>query len=167
MASGMEFSAHLLFFLGVLAAAATFALVEIHAEGSAGWAANLPTWRLRSAWLGWLFPGRPLTGYHLWMMLFTIVVAHLPFTFGLRWSWPHELRSLAFMLFFWVIEDFLWFALNPHYGLRRFRPQFIPWHKKAWWWLAPRDYWIGLALAITLYASSLSAAPAQTLALAR
>ena len=38
-----------------------FALLEIQIEGSHGWAANLPTWRLPPASkLRWLFGGRPL-----------------------------------------------------------------------------------------------------------
>ncbi|MFO0839785.1 MAG: hypothetical protein U1D55_14840 [Phycisphaerae bacterium] len=160
-----DWSAHAIFFAGLLAAAATFALLEIHIEGPAGWAANLPTWRVKSVLLSRLFPGRPLTGYHLWLMVFTVIVAHLPFSFGLLWTAARELRSIAFVLFFWVIEDFLWFALNPHFGLRRFRPQYIPWHGKAWWWLAPRDYWIGLALAIGLYLASQQADPGVLVAM--
>lgn len=144
----------LLYFLAVAAAAACFARVEIHIEGPAGWASNLPTWRLENHWLCRLFPGRPLTGYHLWILTFMAVVAHLPFAFGLPWSWRAEMRSIAFLLFFWVLEDFMWFAFNPHFGLRRFRPEYIAWHRRAWWWIAPRDYWIGLALAVALYIGS-------------
>jgi hypothetical protein len=147
--------ADLLFFGGILAAAACFALMEIQVEGPAGWAANLPTWRIRNPrivrWMQRLLPGRPLTGYHLCVLAFIAIVAHLPFAFGLPWTWSGQWRALSFILFFWVVEDFLWFVLNPHYGLRRFRPQFIAWHQKAWWWLAPRDYWIGLALAVLCY----------------
>ena len=145
---------HLFYFIGVLAAAGCFALIEIQIEGPAGWAANLPTWRLRNRWLNRLFPGRPLTGYHLWIVVFIALVAHLPYAFGLPWTWRGELRAVAFILFFWVLEDFLWFVLNPHFGLRRFRPRHIAWHRESWWWIAPRDYWIGLILAITLYVVS-------------
>lgn len=145
---------HVLFFGGVLAAAICFALIEIQVEGPNGWAANLPTWRLRNRWLNRLFPGRPLTGYHFWILVFIAVVAHLPYAFGLPWTPSGQLRSLAFILFFWVFEDFFWFALNPHYGLRKFRPQFIAWHQHAWWWIAPRDYWIAIALAVLVYISS-------------
>lgn len=142
------------YFAGVLAAAACFALIEIQIEGPAGWAANLPTWRLKNSWLARLFPGRPLTGYHLWILVFIVVVAHLPFAFGLPLTWQTELRAIAFILLFWVAEDFLWFVLNPHFGIRRFRPQHIPWHRQAWWWIAPRDYWIALTVGIALYVLS-------------
>ncbi len=140
-----------LYFFGLIAAAACFALIEIQVEGPAGWARNLPTWRIETRWLSRMFPGRPLTGYHLWALMFMVVVAHLGFAFGLPWTWRGELRAIAFLLLFWVVEDFLWFALNPHYGLRRFRPRYIEWHRGSWWWIAPRDYWVALALGATLY----------------
>ncbi len=150
---------HLAFFTGLVASAACLALVEIQIEGPHGWAAQLPTWRLRSPWIERIFPGRPLTGYHLWILTFVAIVAHLPYAFGLPWSWPYEARSAAFILMFWVLEDFLWFVLNPHYGLRRFRPQYIPWHRASWWWIAPRDYWIATVAALVLYALSHQTAP--------
>lgn len=143
-----------LYFVGLLIAAGLFALMEIQIEGPHGWAAQLPTWRVRNAWLNRLFPGRPLTGYHLYILLFIAVVAHLPFAFGLPWTWQFELRAVAFFLLFWVVEDFLWFAFNPHYGLARFRPQFIEWHRHAWWWIAPRDYWIATCVGVVLYVLS-------------
>lgn len=151
-------SSHLLYFGGVLLAAACFAVMEIQIEGPAGWAQNLPTWRAKNprlrAIFNFIFPGRPITGYHLSILIFIAIVAHLSFAFGMPWTPKAEMRSIAFCIFFWVAEDFLWFVLNPHFGLRRFRPQFISWHQKAWWWIAPRDYWIGLALGITIYACS-------------
>lgn len=141
----------LLFFSGLLCAAICFALLEIQIEGPNGWAANLPTWRLKDSWLNRLFPGRPLTGYHLWMLVFIAIVAHLPFTFGLPWTWRGELKAAAFILIFWVVEDFAWFVFNPHYGLRRFRPEHITWHRQAWWWIAPRDYWVATFVGVVLY----------------
>ena len=59
------------------------------------------------------------------------------------------------MIFFWVIEDFLWFVLNPHYGLRKFKPQFIWWHAHSWLWIMPRDYVIYSPIGILLYYLSL------------
>ena len=143
--------AEILYFGALLALAACFALIEIQVEGAAGWAANLPTWRIKNRLYERLFPGRPLTGYHIWTLVFIALVAHLPFAFRLPWTWYGEFRAIAFILFFWVIEDFLWFVLNPHFGLRRFKPRHIAWHRHAWWWIAPRDYWIASALGLVLY----------------
>jgi hypothetical protein len=53
-------------------------------------------------------------------------------------------------MLFWVIEDFLWFALNPHYGLRKFRREHIWWHKR-WLLGVPVDYWIMSASAVLLF----------------
>ena len=44
-------------------------------------------------------------------------------------------------MLFWIAEDFLWFVLNPAYGLARFKPEIVHWHKH-WLWHAPIDYWI-------------------------
>ena len=150
---------HLPFFAALLASAACFALIEIQVEGASGWAEKLPTWRWENSWLKRLFPGRPLTGYHLWVLVFIFLMAHLPFAFGLPWSWQNQWKALAFIAFFWVFEDFFWFVLNPHFGVRRFRRRYIAWHAPTWWWIAPRDYWIGLALAIVLYIASQDRGP--------
>ena len=56
-----------------------FANVEIQIEGSAGWAANLPTWRIEKHWLLDLFwGGRAMTGYHAWVFPFVALFFHLP-----------------------------------------------------------------------------------------
>jgi hypothetical protein len=138
--------------LFVLALAATFAKVEIEIEGPDGWAAKLPTWRAPDSWVSHaLLDGKPLTGYHAWVLLFVLLVFHLPFAFGARWSARAEARTLALMILFWTAEDFLWFVLNPHYGLAGFNPAKAWWHRPAWWGFLPRGYVIGLAAAIALY----------------
>jgi len=118
-----------------------FANAEIQIEGAAGWAANLPTWRIEKHWLLDLFwGGRPMTGYHAWMFPFIALCLHFPLVFGSCWSWQAEARVLACVMLFWIVEDFLWFVLNPAYGIARFNPASIPWHKH-WLWGAPTDYW--------------------------
>lgn len=154
------------YFFGLFLSALVFALLEIQIEGPAGWAKNLPTWRFHHRILHLIFPGRPLTGYHLWLLLFVAVVAHLPFAFGLTWTWRSELRAIAFVMLFWVIEDFLWFALNPAFGLAKFGPKHIAWHRHAWWWIAPRDYFIASAIGIGLYVASRQAAETIVVAVA-
>jgi hypothetical protein len=49
--------------------AATLAYLEVQIEVPHGWAANLPTWRVRDLRLTWLFGGRPMTGYHVGLNL--------------------------------------------------------------------------------------------------
>lgn len=123
-----------------------FAQAEIQIEGAAGWAANLPTWRIERHWLLDIFwGGRAMTGYHAWVFPFMALMFHLPLFFMGQWSWRLEARTIACLMLFWLIEDFLWFILNPAYGLAQFSPAYIPWHIH-WLWFAPTDYWMSLLI---------------------
>lgn len=144
-----------LFAAGVLAAATVFALLEIQIEGSAGWASGLPTWRWENRWTRRLAGARAITGYHLYVHLFVLVMAHAAYLMGMAEpSWRGEGRIIAFLIFFWVAEDYLWFVFNPAFGARRFRREHVWWHAPTWWWIMPRDYWIFLPLGAWLYAWS-------------
>src|SRR4051812_4427103 len=104
-------------------------MVEIQIEGGQGWAAHLPTWRIENRWTRLFFRSRPLTGYHFYAHLFVLSMVHAPFGLGLApFTWRGEARVLAFLILFWIAEDFLWFVLNPSFGLRKFRKQHIWWH---------------------------------------
>ena len=117
-----------------------FAKVEIHIEGDSGWAANLPTWRIEKHWLLDIFwGGRPMTGYHAWVFSFMALVFHLPIFIDGQWTLKLEVRMLGCLMFFWIFEDFLWFVLNPAFGLAKFRQSSIPWHK-YWFFFVPVDY---------------------------
>ena len=142
-----------------------FAQVEIQVEGAAGWAANLPTWRVEEhTLLDWFWGGRAMTGYHAWTFSFMALAFHLPPVLLHRWCLSIELRILGSLPLFWVIEDWLWFAMNPAFGLQRFVPQFVPWHKH-WLGPAPSDYWvfggIGLSLLIASYVLEKDSAPTR------
>jgi hypothetical protein len=128
-----------------------FAETEIQIEGASGWAASLPTWRIEKHWLLDLFwGGRAMTGYHAWVFPCVAMFFHFPFFMLQQWSWRLEARAVASIMLFWVCEDFLWFMLNPAYGLARFHPGGILWHQR---WLAglPADYWLGLVAAALLF----------------
>jgi len=127
-----------------------FAQVEIQIEGPAGWAGNLPTWRVEKHWLLDLFwSGRSMTGYHAWVFPFIALVFHVPVFVGGRWSWRLEARIVGMIMLFWVIEDVLWFALNPAFGWNKFSAAHIPWHKH-WWSGLPVDYWISTTIGTVL-----------------
>lgn len=131
-----------------------FAKVEIQIEGDAGWAANLPTWRVEEHWLLKLFwGGRAMTGYHAWVMSFIVLVFHLPVILMWQWSWQLEARIMASLMVFWIIEDFLWFVLNPAFGWKRFDSKFVPWHKH-WVCGAPVDYWVFIVISAGLFTYS-------------
>jgi len=73
-----------------------FAQVEIQIEGSAGWAANLPTWRVEKHWLLDIFwGGRPMTGYHAWVFSFVALTFHSPVFLRGRWFWRIEARIVG------------------------------------------------------------------------
>lgn len=127
-----------------------FAQVEIQIEGAAGWAANLPTWRIEKHWLLDVFwGGRAMTGYHAWVFPFVALFFHFPLFIVGRWTPRLECRILGCIMLFWIAEDFLWFVLNPAFGITRFSLSHVPWHK-YWFGPAPVDYWISLAIASAL-----------------
>lgn len=128
-----------------------FAKLEIQIEGPHGWAAALPTWRLpKSSALRRLFGGREVTGYHVFAFAFMAAAFHLPLVLCGRFSLPLEARILAGLATFWMLEDFLWFALNPAFGLARFKPQHVPWHPH-WFLGVPVDYLVLSAGSIVLF----------------
>ena len=143
----------ILFFVFLFVLSALFALAEIQIEGThGGWAANLPTWRVQNRWTRLIYGAKPLTGYHLYLQLFLLVVVHLPFGMGLTpFSWRGEACALSFFTLFWVLEDFLWFVFNPAFGVKRFKPEHIWWHAPGWIWIMPRDYWIFIPVGLLLY----------------
>jgi hypothetical protein len=125
--------------------AVVLALWEIQIEGKDGWAANSPGWRIEKGWPMRLTGGLPLTGYHVFMAAFIFAIIHLPLFFTV-WSWRLECLLLGFAVGMLLLEDFLWFVLNPFYGLKTFRKGKIWWHKD-WWGPVPAMYWFLLVIA--------------------
>jgi hypothetical protein len=148
-----------LFFVLLLWMSFCFAQVEIAIEGGHGWAEKLPTWKWTAPSKNWasllFFSGRPLTGYHLWTEIFILSMMHIPYLYT-EPSYYLEAQILAFFCFFCVFEDFLWFVLNPAFGLKKFRKKYIWWHAYNWWWIAPRDYYVLTFLGTVFYLLSMS-----------
>ncbi|MDK9718606.1 MAG: hypothetical protein OEL57_11985 [Trichlorobacter sp.] len=132
---------HLLMLLcGVALIGFFFGMTEIQIEGGNGWACALPTWRIESHPLLDIFwGGRPMTGYHAWVFSFMLLLFHFPLLLFWRFTWRLEARCMGSLMLFWVIEDFVWFMMNPCYGISKFEPSFIPWHKQ-WLLGMPTDY---------------------------
>jgi hypothetical protein len=135
--------------------ALVMALVEIEIEGEHGWAAKLPTWKRTTGaaarlW-GFLLHGKPLTGYHAFMLPVPLFAFHLGFMQGQPWSWPAEGRALATYLVWTVQWDFLWFVFNPPFGWRRFRRGEVWWHAR-WIGRLPADYVQAIAASFVLTA---------------
>ena len=116
------------------------AKLEINIEGKHGWAENLPTWRKKYSAMKLFWGKSPATGYHLWLFTSIFVFFHFPFFLVGEWSLAWELRITSLYFFFWIIEDFLWFILNPYFGLSKFNKKNIPWHPN-WFGPLPMSYY--------------------------
>ncbi len=137
-----------LLFIAVLAL--FWAKMEIQIEGKDGWARNLPTWRIeKNPIFSLVLGGTELTGYHLWAFSCVFLFFHLPFLWQ-PWSWRAEWHVIGGYSLFWVVEDYLWFVLNPHYGPRGLTPAKAWWHKR-WFLKFPLNYWIVGLLGGTLF----------------
>ena len=139
----------LYFEIGVIVAI-FFALLEIQIEGKHGWAKKLPTWR-KQFWLFNRIFGRKkeLTGYHVSMWLFIFSMLHTAFIFA-PWTLQNEALVFSLYIFITLSEDFLWFVLNPAFGLKKFIRKYVTWHPK---WLGPLpfQYYLGIMAWVALF----------------
>jgi hypothetical protein len=115
------------------------AKLEIEIEGKDGWAAALPTWRVKNWFTRLLWGKQEFTGYHFWVFWLIMVLLHFPFWIGLPWTLQLELQILGVFFLGVIFEDFFWFVLNPHYGIKKFTKQYAHWHKD-WWGRVPSLY---------------------------
>jgi hypothetical protein len=123
------------------------ALWEIQVEGKEGWAKQLPTFRI-NVFFRKLLGGKPLTGYHIFLLLIFIIVFHGLFINELG-TWKVESTIFGLIFLFFVIEDVMWFTFNPHYTLKRFRKKQIEWHSR-WFLGLPISYWYGTIIGTIL-----------------
>lgn len=145
---------HLKFIFFALLIAIFMALLEIEIEGGGGWAANLPTWKINihlpivGMWSG--YKGKPLTGYHLYLWLFSFFLTHVSFMFS-KWTVKKELYLMSFYIIFTTFEGLLWFILNPAFGWNSFRSGNLSWYKEQWILGLPGEYWIRFGVGAMLY----------------
>jgi len=129
--------------------ATILALLEIQIEGKDGWAKNLPCWRPQKPYnftvraYMFLMSGRELTGYHIVMFTFVLLILHLPFFAGVKWNGQRELWTVSIYFLLSVTWDFLWHVWNPHYGVKKFNPKTIS-HDYNWLGPIPKDYIMGV-----------------------
>ena len=135
----MDAAFYLLYFFFGLTGSLFFALLEIQIEGRHGWAEKLPTWKRYIKWL-MIIPGfnGMVTGYHTYLWSLLIIMSHTIFIY-LPWNFKTELLVLSFFTFLIIVEDFLWFALNPNYGIGKLNKQNVKWHT-AWVGRVPLAY---------------------------
>ena len=143
---------HLRFLTFALAIALVMALLEVQIEGAKGWAAILPTWRKEIYFplMGmWANNTKPLTGYHLYLWMFSFTLPHVVFLFT-RWTFRKELYLASFYIFFSTFEGILWFVVNPAFGWKAFNPS-LPWYEERWVLGLPGEYWVRFTLGAFLY----------------
>jgi hypothetical protein len=110
-----------------------FALFEIEIEGKHGWAQNNPTWKKQIKIISYLTGNKPLTGYHLFMLIFIFLMFHIGFIFNAPWTLALELQIISYFIIFIILEDILWFIFNPYYGIKNYKKSKIWWHKDCNW----------------------------------
>jgi hypothetical protein len=116
---------------------------ETEIEGKAGWARHLPTFRI-NVFITKLLIGKEITGYHIYMLLMFLIIFHLPLLF-IPFTWKNECIVMGLISVYWVIEDFLFFIVNPHFTLKNFCKSKICWHKRwCLWNLMPVSYIWGI-----------------------
>ena len=105
------------------------AKLEIQIEGKHGWAEMLPTWRIKNKFTKIIWGDQPYTGYHFWIFTTIFALLHFPFFIEPQsWTVSKELLIIAHAFIGIIIEDFLWFVLNPAYGFKKFNNRYAPWH---------------------------------------
>ena len=104
-----------------------WAALEVQIEGENGWAAKLPTTS---------FSGTHFTWYHVIMNVMVFVLVFKVVSFS--WALPFWLASL------FLIEDYMWFMINPAYGFEKYSAKYVPWHK--WVLKMPLGNWLSFAI---------------------
>ena len=139
-----------------------FALIEIEVEGTEGWAKNLPTARNIIG---------HLTLYHVYMILLAVLIItgfvyfqHTalcsdctvdetpPKSIWHKTVWPAlrvTFKAVFHIIAYFLIQDFLWFVLNPGYTVAKYAKTHIPWHK-PWWGGIPAFNFVGIGAMFVL-----------------
>ncbi len=117
-----------------------YALMEIEIEGQHGWAKKLPTFTIKKG----IF--KNFTFYHILMNLIVILTNSFPILHNYELTLNGILYSVYFNTLWFLIEDFLWFVLNPYYTIKKYNKD-ISWHSKQYWILGiPSHNYFGLSI---------------------
>ena len=113
----------ILLFLTIQAAMAIFALAEAYQEGKHGWKYN-------HRWFSVPIPGGYwLHAYHVFMFvgIFPLFLFVLPILIA-GWNTHLFLILLFSYLIGLVLEDFLWFVVNPQFSFKKWNPRYVRWY---------------------------------------
>ena len=121
---------------------------ETEIEGKAGWARHLPTFRI-NIFITKFILAKEITGYHIFLLLMYITIFHGIYLFQ-PYALKTELIIFGLLNWYFVIEDFLFFVVNPHYGIKKFRKGYISWHKRWIFNFIPISYAVGIIIGTSL-----------------
>jgi len=113
----------LLIFFYTLLTFVPVAFWEAYAEGKYGGAKRQCGWKKN------VF-GFKLTAYHFWLWHVSVpLFLSIPLVVsGFSWKLFFTLYSAYF--FGGMLEDFLWFVVNPYWSIKKFNSKYVDWH---WW----------------------------------
>ena len=120
-------------FLVIQAAMVFLALIEAYQEDETGWKHNKHWFSIR------LPMGTQIHAYHVFMFagLLPIFIFVLPFVL-VGWD-GHLFLVLLFSYIFGItLEDFLWFVVNPHFGLGKWNKKHVTWYS---WVQVAKNTW--------------------------
>ena len=133
----------LLIFIWIIAAFICMAFWEAYVEGKHPWAKKALGWRKR------ITKRYVLTAYHFWVNLMFAFLISLPLVV---YGWNSELAGVLISagVIGLIVEDFLWFIVNPFWNLKKFNSKAVYWYHwiKIGKFEIPWGYVIGIAIAV-------------------
>jgi len=124
--------------------ATLYSLLEIELEAKEGWCKNLPT----PVVLG------NFTLYHILMNIIVIITISKVYIKDIT-NIEDVSQAIFYIAAWFLIEDFMWFVLNPFYTLSKYKEDEIWWHaRRPWYFGIPEHNLIGLGIMFICYSLS-------------
>lgn len=110
-----------LIFLWIILGFVSMSFWEAYVEGKYPWAGRQVGWKIK------MTKHISLTAYHFWVYIMFIFFLGLPFLIE---GWDTKLFGiiLSATCLGLIVEDFLWFIINPFYSLKKFNPKDVYWY---------------------------------------
>lgn len=133
----------ILVFVWVILASVSTSFWEAYIEGRHPWASRQVGWSRK------ISKRFTLTAYHFWLLVMFAFLLTLPFIAN---GWNARLFGIILSAagLGIIVEDFLWFAINPYYSLKKFNSRDAKWYP----WLnlgvieVPALYIVSLAISL-------------------
>lgn len=111
----------ILIFIWIILAFVSTSFWEAYIEGKHPWASRQIGWSRK------ISNHITLTAYHFWLLITFIFLLTLPVVVT---GWNAKLFGiiLSAACIGIIVEDFLWFVINPYYSLKKFNSNDAPWY---------------------------------------